>query len=94
MFDRGSRYERVADAIFTDRDGRQISYKRLRFVPEPGPSVQAVQVLLGDRLDRVTARCLQDPEQFWRLADANGAFRPEDLTAVIGRRLIVPLAVR
>ena len=93
MFDRGSRYEKVADAIFTDRDGKQIPYKRLRLLPGPGPSVQVHQVVLGDRLDRISHRYLQDAEQFWRIADANQVMRPEDLTAVVGRRLVIPFRV-
>jgi hypothetical protein len=93
MFDRGSRYETVPDAVFTDADGKQIPYKRLRLLPAGGPSVQVHQVVLGDRLDRLSAQYLQDPEQFWRLADANRVLRPEDLTAVVGRRLIVPFRV-
>jgi hypothetical protein len=93
MFDRGSRYEPVPDAIYTDRDGKQIPYKRLRLFPGAAPSVQAHQVVLGDRLDRIAHRYLQDPEQFWRLADANQVMRPEDLTAVVGRRLVIPFRV-
>lgn len=45
----------------------------------------------GERLDNITARYLVDPEQFWRLCDANNAMRPDELTEVIGRRLMIPL---
>ena len=38
----------------------------------------------GDRLDNITAKYLGDPEQFWRMCDANGAMRPEELTETIG----------
>ena len=34
----------------------------------------------GDRLDNIAARYLGDPEQFWRICDANGAMRPDELT--------------
>ena len=34
----------------------------------------------GDRLDNVSAQYLGDPEQFWRLCDANNAMEPEELT--------------
>ena len=40
----------------------------------------------GDRLDLITARTLGDPEQFWRICDANDALDPDDL-AEPGRRL-------
>ena len=45
----------------------------------------------GDRLDLVTARYLGDPTQFWRVCDANGATRPDELTEVVGRVLRIPL---
>ncbi|MGH7229842.1 MAG: LysM domain-containing protein, partial [Nitrospiraceae bacterium] len=32
-----------------------------------------------------------DPEQFWRLCDANAAMRPEELTGIIGRVLRITL---
>ena len=41
-----------------------------------------------------TAQYLGDPEQFWRICDANDAMRPDDLTAEVGRRLLIPVAQR
>jgi hypothetical protein len=38
----------------------------------------------------VTARTLGDPEQFWRICDANDALDPYALV-VPGRRLTVPM---
>ena len=34
---------------------------------------------------------LGDPEQFWRVCDANRAMRPDELTETIGRRLRITL---
>ena len=45
----------------------------------------------GERLDTVAALHLGDPEQFWRIADANGAIAPEQLTDEPGRRLRITL---
>jgi hypothetical protein len=45
----------------------------------------------GDRLDTIAAKYLGDPEQFWRIADANGAMRPEELTDAIGDKLHITL---
>ena len=39
----------------------------------------------GDRLDNITANYLDDPEQFWRICDANDAMRPDELTETVGR---------
>lgn len=90
MFDPGSRYENVPDAIYADPSGRQITYKRLRRIPDP-PAFQAHAVVPADRPDLIAFRFYQDPEQFWRLADGNDVMRPEELTAEVGRRIAVPL---
>ena len=45
----------------------------------------------GDRLDNITAKYLGDPEQFWRMCDANGAIRPDELTETIGNTIRITL---
>ena len=45
----------------------------------------------GERLDNIAAQYLGDPEQFWRICDANGAMRPDELTETVGRRLRITL---
>ncbi|HEY2290601.1 MAG TPA: hypothetical protein VGM86_07855 [Thermoanaerobaculia bacterium] len=93
MFDPNSRYYNLETATLTTADGRQLAYKRRRFVP-PGssmPLLAEVTVVEGDRLDLITARLLSDPEQFWRVADANNAMDPADLTNEPGSRLRVGL---
>jgi len=45
----------------------------------------------NERLDNITARYMGDPEQFWRICDANAAMRPDELTKTIGRRLRITL---
>ncbi|MFB8240630.1 LysM domain-containing protein [Kitasatospora purpeofusca] len=89
MFEPTSRYHGIATASLTLQDGRTVTYVRRRFLPHPGDlmSVGEQVVAPGDRLDRIAARQYGDPEQAWRIADANGALRPDDLTAVPGRRL-------
>ena len=90
MFFRGSRYESVPDATSVDSRGREFPYKRLRILPAP-PVHQVHTVAQEDRLDRIAFQYYGDPEQFWRIADANRALRPEALTADVGRRLGIPL---
>lgn len=90
MFNKGSRYETVPDAIHQDASGREVPYKRLRKLPSP-PSAATRTVQRGDRLDRIAYELYRDPEQFWRLADANAATRPEELTEEQGKKLAVPL---
>ena len=38
-----------------------------------------------------SAQYLGDPEQFWRLCDANRALRPQELTDTIGKKLRITL---
>lgn len=93
MFEPTSRYYAIEDASLTAPDGGVIAYKRRRFLPdgEKIPLLVEVTVTEGDRLDLITARTLGDPEQFWRVCDANNAMNPSDLTAETGRVLRVPV---
>lgn len=88
-----SRYHGIGTAVWESADGRSIAYLRRRLVPPPErfSLVQEHTVVAGDRLDNLAALYLGDPEQFWRLCDANGAVSPADLTETIGRRLRITL---
>lgn len=93
MFEPTSRYYPLETATHTMRDVREARYKRRRFPPE-GESLQTlveVTVTDGDRLDLIAARTLANPEQFWRICDAENAMNPPELTARPGRRLRVPI---
>lgn len=92
MFDFTSRYFAIEQAIFTAPDGREITFVRRRFLPDAASEITLAEhiVVQGERLDHITARYLSDPQQFWRVCDANNAMRPEDLTAEIGRQLHIP----
>ena len=93
MFETTSRYYSLETATFATPDGRILAYKRRRFLPQGDrmPLLVEVTVAQADRLDLITARTLGDPEQFWRLCDANNAMNPPDLTAEPGRTLRVPI---
>lgn len=84
MFTRGSRYEAVGESEY-----KAVRYKRIRFLPAAdGVGGQGVQQ--GDRPDIIAWRIAQDPEAFWRLADANNVMRPAELTARVGTRIRTP----
>jgi hypothetical protein len=89
MFDHTSRYYELDTATLITPDGRHLSYKRRRFLPQAETLSIALemQVKEGDRLDTLAANLLGDPEQYWQLCDANNAMNPFDLTAEIGRTL-------
>jgi hypothetical protein len=90
MFDRGSRYEQVPQAVYTRPDGREIQYVLLRMAPPAAQAAATHVVTEGDRLDLLANRYYGDPLQFWRICDANGALLPEDLTATVQARLSIP----
>lgn len=92
MFDFSSRYFDIPTATLLDAQGRELVYVRRRFLPLRDPAAQTLAEVLvteADRLDLIATRTLGDPEQFWRICDANQAMHPAELTAEIGRRLIV-----
>ena len=93
MFEHTSRYYDLETATYTAPDGRVVAYKRRRFLPrgEEMPLLAEVTVTRGDRLDLIAARTLGDPEQFWRVCDANDAMHPASLMAEPGRTLRVPV---
>ena len=76
-----------------DGSVRKTVYLRRRFVPSPNrfQMLQEHTVVQGDRLDNLTHKYFGDAEQFWKLCDANGATRPNELTDTIGRKLRIAL---
>ena len=93
LFPPTSRYHGIDTATWTTADGRTVVYLRRRFVPPPErfALLQEHTVSQGDRLDNLAAQYLGDPEQFWRLCDANAAMHPEELTDTVGRTLRITL---
>jgi hypothetical protein len=92
MFDAASRYARIKEAEYTMPDGRAVIYKKRRILPrgEEMPVLATVTVEKKDRLDLLAARTIGQPDQFWRVADANDAMHPLWLVTP-GRRLRVPV---
>jgi hypothetical protein len=74
-------------------DGTEVAYLRRHFhsPPENFALLQEHTVTEGERLDHIAAKYLGDPEQFWRLCDANGAVRPNELIASVGRTIRITL---
>jgi hypothetical protein len=93
MFAFTSRYYNLPTASLQTADGTPIKYVLRRFAPPPDSLtlIQEHVVQGGDRLDNLAAQYLDDPEQFWRIADANNALRPEELTETAGRSLRITL---
>ena len=88
-----SRYALTPTTNLVRADGSMVTYLKRRFVPAPEnfALLQWHRVVQGERLDNIAAKYLGDPEQFWRLCDANRALRPDELTEAIGKKLRITL---
>jgi hypothetical protein len=88
-----SRYNGIAVVQATQPDGTAIAYLKRRFVPPPEnfSLLQEYMVTSGDRLDNLAASYIGDPSLYWRICDANGAMRPDELTETPGTRLRITL---
>jgi hypothetical protein len=93
MFPNTSRYYGIQTAQHEAADGRQVAYLRRRFIPPPERFDLLMEHVVtdGERPDNVTFKYLGDPEQFWRICDANAVLRPEELTDTIGRRIRITM---
>ena len=90
MFTRGSRYQAVEESVYVQADGRTVRYKRIRFLPSPEGRGGYV-VASGDRPDTAAWNIAQDAESYWRLCDANGVMRPDELTNSVGEVVRITL---
>jgi hypothetical protein len=88
-----SRYHMVSTATLETDNGRTVVYLRRRFAPPPErfTLLHEHSVSQGERLDLIAAHYLGDPEQFWRLCDANDALWPGELIETVGRWLRITL---
>lgn len=93
LFPPTSRYYGIPASTITTEAGVVEVYLQRRFLPplESIASLQQHTVAQGERLDHIAFQYLADPEQFWRIADANTEMNAERLTATPGRRLRIPL---
>jgi hypothetical protein len=88
-----SRYFGLPTLELVAADGTTIVYVARRFIPalDRFALLQEYAVVASDRPDLIAARFLGDSEQFWRVCDANGVLRPDDLTATPGRVIRITL---
>lgn len=92
-FPANSRYAATETATLTLTDGKEIAYLRRRFVPSPENFALLEEhfVVEGERLDVITAHYIGDPEQFWRICDANPVLHPDELTEAPGTIIRITL---
>ena len=73
MFSRISRYRKLPDLVAVDAQGRSLTSKDLRLLPEVSGTFQHT-VEEGERLDHLAFKYYQQPRKWWRIVDANPAF--------------------
>lgn len=92
-----SRYASSMPLTMQDATGGAVSYLAIRILPfgasVAGPSATRVQANEVDRLDLIANRTLGDPEQAWRIADANDAIDPFGLCDQAGSLLKLPASM-
>jgi hypothetical protein len=88
-----SRYYGIETTTTQLPDGRTVIHLLRRFVPPPEnfALLRYHTVVQDERLDNITARYLGDPEQFWRICDANRVLRPDTLTETVGHEIRITL---
>jgi hypothetical protein len=88
-----SRYANLIPLTLEGPDGKLLVYLPRRFIaaPESLQTLAEHRVAQGERLDNLAGAFFGDPEQFFRLCDANRAMRPVELTETPGRTLRITL---
>jgi len=98
VFQPGSRYAAlsVKTIVIAGGDGepRTARYVERRLLPPPEALATLLEHRVGpaERVDRLAARVLGDPLQFWRIVDANRVTWPDELTE-LGRVIRIALSL-
>ncbi len=93
-FPANSRYHGLPLRRQTLDDGREVAFVGRRFLPalDNYNRIAIHQVQDGDRLDLLAAQYFADPEQGWRIAEANGVRDPREALAQAGSRIAIAAA--
>lgn len=94
-YPRSSRYHDAEIGVHVQDDGTEVRYTKRRLLPplehDATDDTSTHTVSSGERVDHLGLRYFGDPEQWWRIADANPVLDPAELTAEPGARIAVPL---
>ena len=88
MFFKGSRYENVGNAVYKDMYGREIIYKKIRYIKNT-PAFIEHTFQQGERLDIISHQYYKEPTKFWLICDSNNVLDPQELE-MTGKRLLIP----
>lgn len=96
-YPRSSRYHDAGIGVYVQDDGTEVRYVKRRLLPPLQHDDDATDdtfthtVGSGERVDHLGQQYFGDPDQWWRIADANPVLDPAELTAEPGARIAVPL---
>lgn len=88
-----SRYYGIEVCAYESESQGTVTYVKRRFIPQADRfhMLQEHVVSQNERLDNITHQYFSDPEQFWRICDANNAIDPNELTATVGDKIKITL---
>lgn len=88
-----SRYYGLETKIIETTNFQKVSYLSRRFISQPDKYelLQEHRVIQQDRLDNIAHKYYGDPEQFWRICDANAVMHPLDLTEELGEYIRITM---
>lgn len=92
-FPPNSRYHNVLLRKRTAADGTEETFVGRRIIPatERYRVLDRYRTESDSRIDNVAAAAFGDPEQYWRICDANGEAEPAIATKPEGRLLVIPM---
>jgi hypothetical protein len=92
-FPPNSRYHNVPLRKKTAPDGTDVTFVGRRIIPamDRYRALDRYRTATDSRIDNVAAEVFGDPEQYWRICDANGEAEPATATTPAGRLLVIPM---
>lgn len=88
-----SRYYNVPLRKRTTASGDEVAFVGRRIIPamERFRVLDRYRTESDSRIDNVAANAFGDPEQYWRICDANGEAEPAVAASPEGRLLVIPM---
>lgn len=88
-----SRYFGLATRTAPAGDGESVEFIGRRIIPavERYKVLDRHRTVASERIDQVGDAFYGDPEQYWRICDANGVERPAEASEPAGRLLVIPV---
>ena len=92
-FPPNSRYNAGSIRQYTTPSGDIVEFVGRRIIPDISlyQPLDRHRAIASERIDQVADGFYGDPEQYWRICDANGIERPAEALDPVGRLLLVPL---